>query len=206
MATATAIQQREAVVPYRINKDLLPSDLLPRIYDDLQAQNLLPELLHEEHMEKDAFVQFLEKDVMLSVFIDLHENRYTGLGWLTDIAQTSTHLRAFGAYCFLRGYWDMKTSLIYGKLLVSQWFNPELFGIPYPRLDLLCGLTPRPNRLSRLWSTRIGMKYVAVLPGFTTYHGERVDAMICQMTRDEFNTKWGIDGKENDGSNHRSGT
>lgn len=194
--TATEVETnfitvKECVFPYQLNKTLLPSDILPRIYDDLVAEDLLRELLHEQRMEKAAFVDFLES-IPLSIFVDLQENRYVGLAWMADMSETETHHRAFGAYCFFKRYWDMKTSLLYGRICVAQWFNPQLFGLPFRGIDLLLGMTPKPNRLSRIWSTRLGLKYVAVLPGFTSYHGKPADGMICQVTREDFNKKWGI--------------
>jgi len=184
------------VYPYSPhNRKLFPEDILERFYDDLEAQScediggttLLRELLHENPMTKNEFVDFLNTCV-LCIFVDQPQNKYAGFGWVTDVVQTETHLRGFGAFVFHREYWNQQDSLEYGKIFVWQLFN--CFGF-----DQLWAITPEPNRLSRLWSTRLGFKYLPVsLPGFTTYHGERCDAKVCFCNRDEFNAKWGLDG------------
>lgn len=193
----SATLEKYAVYPYSPhNRTLFPADILERFYDDLEAQScadiggttLLREILHEGPMSKAEFVAFLESCI-LCIFVDQVNNKYAGFGWVTDIVETETHLRGFGAFVFNREYWRPEHSLEYGKIFVAQLFN-------WFHFDQLWALTPEPNRLSRLWSTRLGFKYLPMnLPGFTTYHGERVDAKVCYCNRDEFNAKWKLDGK-----------
>jgi len=182
---------KEVVIPYFLNKDLLPAGVLGNIYEALVAEGSLGEVLHEKENSKDDFISYVEKFTLPSVFANVEENRIDGIAWLSDIAITDTHTKASGSYCFLKQAWDTKRSLHYGKICVAQWFFPEQFGISYPPLDSLWGLTPKSNRLARRFATRLGMKYVANLPGFTCHHGKRVDALVCNIEREEFRAKWG---------------
>jgi hypothetical protein len=192
---AEAVKHKEAVFPWNaVNQKLFPEDMLGMIYDDLRSQScadiggtdLLREILHESDMNREEFIDFLENCILL-IFVDLESNRYVGFGYVTDITRTETHLRGFGGYCFHRKHWNIKESLIYGKLFVAQLFN-------YFGFDQLWGLSPVSNRQSRLWLTRLGCKYLdCKLPGFTTYHGKRDDTMVCYVNKDEFNKKWGFD-------------
>lgn len=188
VGTDYSIQQ--AVIPYQLNKDLLPPDIVARIYDHFSGQNLLPELCHERATTRDEFVEFIEKQTIASIMVNLAQNRYAGIAWLSQIADLDSHTRAIGAYCFLREYWNRRDSMIYGKLCLSQWFFPREFGIDSDGLESLWGVTPEPNRLARLYSARLGFRYVAVLPGFTSYHGYRCNGLVCRLERSEFEDRW----------------
>lgn len=174
------------VVPYHLNTGVLPEDILHRIYRDMTAEDLLCEFVHERHMGEEEFVKFLNDEAVPSVFVDTEENRYCGFAWLHEIADNDTHRRAFGAYCFFRKYWNRKDSLLFAKVCLAQWFSPESFGIPMRPVDSLWGMTPRPNRLARLFASKLGFRYVASLPGITCYHGVRTDGLVCHLEREEF--------------------
>lgn len=169
----------KGVFPYSINRDLLPADFLVRLYDDLLLDGVAAQLFHEVLPDKQAFVEFVERECILSVFIDLARNQYDGVAWLTQICETDTLRRGCGSFAFFRRAWDPALTRLYGRLCLEQWFH-------YFGFDLIWGQTPKPNRLARVFCTRLGFKYVAEIPDFTTYGGKTVAACICTMTRKEF--------------------
>jgi hypothetical protein len=66
---------------------------------------------------------------------------------------------------------------------------------------LIFGLTPKPNVLAQRFAQSLGFKYVATIPGFTSYHGETVDGLVAIQTKEQFKeaeakflAKGGLDG------------
>jgi hypothetical protein len=177
-----------AVIPYALNKDLFPQDFLSDAYHDLLRDGVLDEVLHEQPMTEGQFVEFLGgNDALLSVFVDVATNKYMGVAWISELAETPTLVRGWGAFAFFRKYWDPSLTGMLGRLFLEQVFE-------FYQLDLLMGLTPKPNRLARAYCSRLGLRYVANVPGFTTYHGKTVDALICMMTKEDWLRSKGKEG------------
>lgn len=181
-STLVEVTAQPTVVPYYANRDKFTADVLGLLYDRLDADSILSELLHEKPCSREEFIKFVDQDCLLSIFIDLETARYVGLAWLANIEEAATLRKAWGSFAFFREFWDPAYTKQFGLIALSQWFNVL-------QIDLVCGLTPRPNRLAQRYCRRIGFEYKAVLPQYTSYHGETVDGLICMQTREEFNRR-----------------
>lgn len=161
------------------NRALFPDDFYERMYLKLKEEDLLEEMLHE-HKETSLqdFLDFVNNSI-ITIFANPAKNVYYGMAWLAEPAETATLRRAWGGFVFLRDFWDPRITLPLGMQCLAEWFRSGL-------VDLVVGITPAPNRAAQRYSIRLGFKYTAQLPNFTTYRGQTVDAMICQMSRSEF--------------------
>ncbi len=174
-------QTTRLVVPYKPEtQDWFDPGIKGQIFDDLKKQELLDEIIHEKNITKGEFIQFLD-GVLWSLFIDREKGRYIGLAWLNELADTVTHRRAFAGIVFFRDCWKPEVTSHYARIQLSQWF----YGYE-PSFDLICAMIPRENRLSRRFVTRFAFQKVAELPGFTSYHGQRTDAIVYQLEKERW--------------------
>ena len=174
-----------AAIPYRENKALLPSDILARCYLRMVNEGLLDTVFHERPFSDMEFLKFATgADVQFLIFADLASNEYAGFAWVTEIAKTNTMLRGWGGFAFFREFWNPFITHEYGKIALRLWFEGYKF-------DKIFGLTPETNRLSRAYCARMGFRYTGRIPGYTCYEGKTVDAMICSMTREEWEASGG---------------
>jgi len=196
-----AEENRYGAYPYAFNKKLFPEDMLERIYNDLHDDGLYREVMHERELGKEEFIEFLGMypHTVLSILTDVKTNQYHGIGWLSDINHTDSMLKGCGSFGFFRKFWNQKITQKLGMICVSQWFRfpwklllkGEEFdaqNMPTDQgFDLVFGMTPKPNKLAQRYVRGLGFKYVATIPGFTSYHGETVDGLVAVQTKEEFN-------------------
>lgn len=181
-AVLETVKVRPAVIPYYREKENFPPDILNRLYRKLEGQELLSELLHNRAMFEQDFCKFLTEDALTSIFLDIESRAYVGLAWLDNIEECETLTKASASFCFFREYWNPSVTDSFGEIFLGHAFN--ILG-----LDCVYGITPKPNRLSRRYCTRMGFRYVATIPQFVSYHGQTVDGMVCVQTKTEFNSR-----------------
>lgn len=180
--TLERVSVRPAVIPYYKERDSFPPEILRTIYRKLVAQGIIQDLCHDRiHTTEEEFVQYVDKDVLAHIFLDLN-GQIVGLAWLDKVDETDTLRKGCASVAFFREYWDPRISLVFGQMFLGQVFNILDF-------DLVYGVTPEPNRLSRLFCTRLGMTYSAVLRNFVSYRGKTVNGLYCSITKAEFNSK-----------------
>lgn len=168
--------------PWWPNKDLFPADMVEKVYHHLHMDGIYREIMHERELPKEEFVAMMSSypNTILTLFVDTNTGKYPGIGWIGDISRTDTITRGVGAFAFFREFWNPKITKVCGIRVLDNWFNDIGF-------DLIYGLTPEPNKLARRYCQQLGFRYIATLPGFTCYHGETVDGLICMQTKEEFN-------------------
>lgn len=180
--TLTEQAIRPMVVPYYAEKANLPANILQILCRKMANQGLDREVLHNQVMMEAALVEFLEKEALTSIFVDMN-GRFAGLAWLTNVEKCDTLSKGLGAFCFFREFWIPSVTRAYGEILLGHWFN-------ILEMDLIYGITPVPNRLAQRYCRRLGFRYTPCpIPGFVSYHNETVDAVVCTMTRNEFNSR-----------------
>ncbi len=179
--TRIETQPQLAVIPYFRERDNMPSGLLRGIFRRLTEQGIDKELLHNGAMSEEEFVQFADREALTSIFLDM-EGKCAGLAWLTHVEETDTLKKGLGAFAFFKEYWRPEISQAFGDICLGHWFNILEF-------DLIYGITPAANRPAQLYCKRLGFQYSARIPGFVSYHGKTVDAMVATMTREQFNSK-----------------
>lgn len=173
---------RPAVIPYYKERDQFPPDLLRQLYRKMCAQGLDREVWHDRAMTEDEVVQYLDKDVLTSIWLDIASGQYVGFSYASNIEHTDTLQKCLVSVCVFKEYQDRRLTIPFGQIYLSQLFN--VLG-----MTTVCQVTPEPNRMARLYCAQLGFKQVATIPQFLSYHGETVDAILGLMTRDEFNSK-----------------
>ncbi len=194
---------RYAVFPYILNKGAFPQGVLSDLRALVLENDLEREIFHECPIACQSLPEFLDDfpRVVTSIFVDMTTGDLAGFAWLTDISYLESGLlRGVGSFCFFRKYWQHEATDAFGMVLLGQWFNlrwKDFFRgiVPDPKkldgegFDVICGITPKPNRLARRYCVRLGFRYIAELPGFTSYHGKTVPGLLCLQTRQEFNAR-----------------
>lgn len=178
--SSVATIAKPAVFPYFAEKATFPPDILNLIYRKLAAQDLLADLVHEKHISEDEFVEFVDKETLAYLLMDLSTKEYVGIGWVTQTEESDQIKKGFAAFAFFREFHTMALTSIFGKMALSHWFNLLNY-------DIIWGLTPATNKAAKRYCERIGLKYVASLPNFTSRRGQITDGLICMITRDQFN-------------------
>lgn len=169
---------RPAVIPYYKERDSFPPNVLNLIYRKMVAQGLGREALHGHSVTEEGFVEHMDAG-LTSIFLDLNGS-FAGIAWLANVDEGETLRKAEASVMMFREYWQPQVSKAFGLICLSQFFNVL-------EMDMVYGITPVPNRLSRLFTTRLGFKQKAILPGFVSYKGQTVDAIYSAITRVEFN-------------------
>lgn len=178
---SAVLERRIAVIPYYKEKVSFPVGFLAGIFHKLVDQGIDKEFLHNGGMTESEFVEFADKVALTSIFLDM-SGSCAGFAWLTNVEETDTLKKGLGAFAFFREYWKPELTEAFGNICLGQWFNVLEY-------DLVYGVTPVPNRPARHYCKRIGFEYSARIPGFVSYHGKTVDAMVATMTRQQFNAK-----------------
>ena len=179
---STLVECQPAVIPYFKEGDSFPPNTLNLIYRKIVRQDLAKDLFHDRpDTTEEEFVEFLEKETLTSIFMDLN-GHVAGLAWIDRIEPTEKVKRGCASVVVFREYWKPRVSTEFGRIFLGQAFNILDF-------DLIYGVTPEPNRLSRNYIARLGFQHVATVPGFCSYHGERVNARISILTKEQFNSK-----------------
>jgi RimJ/RimL family protein N-acetyltransferase len=168
-------------VPYFVERDNFPPDTLRLIYRKMVAQGIDREFLHNGSIDEEEFVRFASEDALTSIFIDM-AGGFAGIAWVSNVEETETMKKGLGAFAFFKEYWHPEVSKAFGDICLGHWFNVLEF-------DLIYGITPVQNRPARRYCQRLGFEYSAKIPGFVSYRGKTVDAMVATMTREQFNAK-----------------
>lgn len=171
---------KPAVLPYFVEKETFPPDTMQLVYQKFAAQGILPDLFHERVLSETEFLSFIEKKALAFLLLDLESGQYAGIGWLADIEETERFKRGAAGFGFFREYWNPRVTEQFGKIALGQWFN--VLG-----LDLIFGLTPQGNIMARRFSERLGFTYHATIPNFTCRRGRMDAAMICTLSKSDFN-------------------
>ena len=173
---------RPAVFPLFHERESFPEDTLNLIYHRLVSEDLLADLCHDRNVTEEEFVKFVGEETLAYILIDLSTNQIAGIGWFDDIEESDYLKKARSAVAFFKEYQLPRVTEAFGKMLLSHAFNVL-------ECSTVWGMTPASNVLVQRFCRRIGFRYVATIPNFCSRRGEVTDALICVMTREEFNAK-----------------
>ena len=171
-----------AVIPYFVEKSNLPAGTISGIYRRLVAEDILADLVPEQSISEDDFIEFVNGPALLSLFLDLESKRFCGIAWLTDIQEGDLVSKGCAAVAFFREWWKPEVTKAFGEMVLGQWFN--ILG-----MDIVYVMTPKSNRLAARYCRRMGIQYRAELPNFVSRRGEVTNALLGMITRDEFNQR-----------------
>lgn len=177
MSTVEKAVCKPAVFPYFTDKD---PEVLALIYRRLASQDLLADLLHERVCSEEEFVKYVDEQTLCYLMMDLNSKEYVGIAWVAQTEQGECLKKGCGSFAFFREFHDMHLTTVYGQMVLSHWLNLLEY-------DVIWGLTPSTNRAAKRYCERVGLKYKATLPNFTSRRGEICDALICSITREELN-------------------
>lgn len=186
-------QTAETVDLKRGNCVLMPWDpkgplemqiLLPAVWHKLHAEDLYQVVFHENPlMSLSEFVAFFSRpNVVLQLCMDAKDEtnpKVAGLVWLSDYEALPSHNRAIGSFVFFKDYQTPEWTDAFAAIALDYWFK-------ILDLSVLVGMTPGPNRAAQRFSKRNGLEYLCILPKYTSYNGEPVDAMIAMLTREKY--------------------
>lgn len=180
--SATVEKFSPVVIPYFAEKERLPADILSKIYQRLVSDDILPDLVPENVITEQEFIDFVSGAALLSLFLDVATNQFAGLAWITQVEEGQFIKKGCASVAFFRNYWKPRQTRIFGRIVLGHWFNLLGFNAVY-------AMTPASNILAVRYSQRVGFRYLATLPGFTSRRGEITAGRIAYLTRDEFNAQ-----------------
>lgn len=163
---------------------------LSLVWARMHADKIYGTVFHERtDFTFSEFVQFFSRPTILvqlcaevddgGTIIDI-----AGIAWLADFEQLPSHRRAMGSFAYFRKYWSPKWTDTFGKMLLKYWFEDL-------KIENLSGLTPKPNRAAHRYCQRLGLRYVAELPRWTSFNGKQVAANVAIMDKSEYDALYG---------------
>lgn len=184
--SAIEAENDRGVIPYVIplykERDWFPKNVMNLIFQKMKVQGLEKETIHgNPKITEEDFAEHMENSIT-HIFVDQANGKYAGMAWLTNVEESETIKKAEASVMFFKEYWIPQVTQAFGQIFLGQVFSILEF-------DVLYGITPKPNRLSRLYTTRLGFKQVATIPSFVSYHGRTVDAIVSVIRREEFNAQ-----------------
>ena len=183
------------VIPYNAYFDDRCRHWLFWLYDKLREDDLL-RLYYPNVDATDRsypmFVRMMSSDTTQVLLIVLKDKKSDEVAGLVGIAtwepmHFGPSTLGHAGFIFLREYWDHHTSLAAGQRIMEFWFRE----MPEPRrLDIAVGIIAKLNVLANRFVQRLGWTRVGELPACQQYGGEPSDAVIWQVTRSAFDTKY----------------
>lgn len=173
---------RPAVIPWYAEKASFPPDVLHLIYDLLVQEDILPDLVPENSITEQEFVEFVNGPALLSIFMDLETGRYAGIAWITNVEEGDRIKKGCAAVAFFKRFQKPPLTQVFGQICLGHWFCIQDF-------DMVYVITPASNKAAIRYVMRLGFHYRATLPKWMSRRGVLVDARIGMMTRDEYNSR-----------------
>lgn len=156
----------------------------------LKEDDLYRVVFHENpEMTLSAYMAFFSKpSVAAQVLFNTETEELAGMTWLSEFEQLPSHRRATGSFVVLKQFWGRAFTDAIAPVVIPYWFSS--FDDGGLNLDVLVGMTPAVNRRAMAFSRKAGLKYLAALPGYTSFSGKPTDAMIAVMTRKDYEERY----------------
>lgn len=173
------------VVLYNANSDPYASAFLPYLWKRLVDDGLVSLYFPgSEQTGFAAFVKLFSSDTSILLVRKLNDK-----GEVIDIVGFATlELMPFGmamaahaGFIFLKKWWDHYTTTQAAVRIMDTWFSWK-----EPKLDVVIGIIAERNVLARRFLSRIGWTHSGVIPYVHQYGGERSDASVWYITREQF--------------------
>ena len=166
-------------------KPNIGDDMIAVAYLRMKAEGLIPVIFYEGDPGLRWFLDWFHRTdtvcygCFLSPRVDTGENQtqLCGLLWVdTIITLASGHKKANSGVMFFRDYQKGNLPLQFGELVLDAVFSDL-------KIDVLWGTTPVPNRIAKLFTMRLGYKYLPPCPMFCSWEGKVCDAAVCYLTK-----------------------
>jgi RimJ/RimL family protein N-acetyltransferase len=87
---------------------------------------------------------------------------------------------------FFREFWDHKTTDAAGVVAFNYWFTAS-----EPPVEVVLGSCPATHVVALRYNKRVGLKETGRIPLAHIFKGERCDAVLVAMTREEWRIRGG---------------
>jgi RimJ/RimL family protein N-acetyltransferase len=164
---------------------LLQEDALIHLYKRLKEEGLWDIVFHESHdLSMLEFMNYFSKPTCLLQILCIVKDGvivdFAGMAWVSEISTCAGAMtRALGSFLFFKLYQKPMYTDQFAEIILGYWF--EKLG-----LDVIVGVTPEPNRAALVYVKRAGFTEVGRIPGYTTFNGEAVSAVITAMTKQQY--------------------
>lgn len=170
------------VIPYDASTDPNAEVMLPWLWNRLKEDGLVDLYFPNNPAPFVAFVRMMSGG--LNVFLATTQDEEGNVGKLIGFL-TWEHLNFGGAktamagFIFLKEFWDAHISKAAAHALMTHLFeNTEV--------EVAVGNVAEKNRLASLFLAGIGWQKVGKIPGMQQYNGERTNANLWCMTKEDF--------------------
>lgn len=176
-----------ALLPYVSGSKEFAQDTLIRLAGKLKEGDgwSWETVFHENpSMDLNSFVNYFSgNSVLLQILFAIEDGKDAepaGMTWLSDLVRCDSGLkRAIGSFTFFKEYMTPNWTTPLGNIALEYWFENLNF-------STIVGLTPSLNRPALAYLSRMGFTERGKLVSYTSYHGNVCDAVIGQMTRNEY--------------------
>ena len=172
------------VVPYNARDDKISDLLLPSLWKQLKEDGIAE--LYFPGQSETGFADFVElmsgkgTSVALCALPDEENRPKTIIGFITwspmKMGQANIAMAGFE---FFRNYWDHHTTDEAAKAAFKFWFTET-------NIDVVMGACPETHRTAMRYNQRIGLKRVGTVPLAHVFRGQKCDAVLWAMTREEW--------------------
>lgn len=179
------------IVPYNANWDPQAWALLPYLWERMKKDDLVDYYFPGQKDTGFAtFVRLMSGDANVALVTrddpsKQWDKTITGfISWTTSSMGMSNVVIA--GFNFFREFWDHKTTDAAGREAFKYWFTTM-----EPAAEVVLGVCPSAHVVALRYNKRIGLREVGRIPLAHLFKGERCDAILVAITRDQWHERVG---------------
>lgn len=175
------------VVPYDARLDTQADAFLSWMWHRMQEDDLVDYYFPgQKDTGYATFVRLMSGDAQVALFVTESDSKQ----WEDRIAGFITwSMSRMGAsdviiagFIFFRKFWDHKTTDESAIIAFEHWFRQS-------NANVVLGVCPSLHMSAMRYNKRIGLREIGRIPLAHIYKGEKCDAILMAITRDEWVTK-----------------
>lgn len=180
-----AITSGVRIVPYNANFDTQAFAMLPYLWTRMQKDDLVDYYFPGQKDTGFAtFVRLMSGDANVALVVRDDESRQWDktvcgfISWTTQAMGMSNVVIA--GFNFFREFWDHKTTDAAGVAAFNFWFSGD------QPAEVVLGSCPASHVVAMRYNKRVGLHETGRIPLAHLFKGERCDAVLFAITREEW--------------------
>ncbi len=179
------------IIPYNAMYDPQASDFLRWMWSRMQEDDLVEYYFPgQKETGFAAFVRMMSGDAQVGLGVtnttsDQWKDKVAGFISWTPLKLGTSNIAVAGLI-FFREFWDHRTTDEAGQLALHYWF------VERDDIDSVLGVCPSTHAVIARYNKRMGLHECGRLSNAHTFHGEPCDAVLFEITKQEWLTKGGV--------------
>lgn len=176
------------IIPYDASHDTQAFAFLPYLWTRMQKDDLVDYYFPGQKDTGFAtFVRLMSGDANVALVVRDDPSRQWDktvvgfISWSTSVMGMSNVVIA--GFNFFREFWDHKTTDAAGAAAFDFWFSGD------QPAEVVLGSCPATHVVALRYNKRVGLREIGRIPLAHMFKGERCDAVLMAITRDQWRAK-----------------